>query len=247
MGIGLCVRTMTHLGTVGRLASSALSATRSGFKARIPLPVNSTGTDATSGLCSSFRELGISPEEARLSARAVASLEHHAVPQHNIQEYRLPSLVKPLSITVPSLYNGMIQEKGLPPTLNIVEKIEPLVKEEIREAPSNKVIEKQAARLIVIRRRMMNKHKLKKLRKRMKFEWLKIIQKREYRKEKLFQATQMAKIRAAEAFDAAAHVANILRITKEKPIPKFWRGKRLPTDIIKQLMEEEELKKQKRK
>lgn len=57
----------------------------------------------------------------------------------------------------------------------------------------------------------------------------------------------MAKIRAAEAFDAAAHVANILRITKEKPIPKFWRGKRLPTDIIKQLMEEEELKKQKRK
>lgn len=59
-----------------------------GFKARIPLQVNSTGTDATSGLCSSFRELGISPEEARLSARAVASLEHHAVPQHNIQEYR---------------------------------------------------------------------------------------------------------------------------------------------------------------
>lgn len=52
---------------------------------------------------------------------------------------RLPSLVKPLSITVPSLYNGMIQEKGLPPTLNIVEKIEPLVKEEVREAPSNKV------------------------------------------------------------------------------------------------------------
>lgn len=57
----------------------------------------------------------------------------------------------------------------------------------------------------------------------------------------------MAKICAAEAFDAAAHVANILRITKEKPIPKFWKGKRLPAEIIKQLMEEEELKKQKRK
>lgn len=33
---------------------------------------------------------------------------------------------------------------------------------------------KQAARLIVIRRRKMRKHKLKKLRKRMKFEWLKV-------------------------------------------------------------------------
>ncbi|XP_042865125.1 uncharacterized protein LOC122248861 isoform X2 [Penaeus japonicus] len=238
---------MSHLGTVSRLASSALSATRSGFKTRIPLPTSSSATEATNGLCLRFRQLGISPEEARLSARAVASLQHQAVSPNDIQEYRLPSLVKPVSITVPSLYNGVIMEKDLPPSLNITEKIEPLVKEEIREAPANKVIEKQAARLIVIRRRMMNKHKLKKLRKRMKFEWLKIIQKREYRKEKLFQATQMAKIRAAEAFDAAAYVANILRTTKEKPIPRFWRGKRLPADIIKQLMEEKELKQQKRK
>lgn len=33
---------------------------------------------------------------------------------------------------------------------------------------------KQAARLIVIRRRKMKKHKLKKLRKKMKFEWAKV-------------------------------------------------------------------------
>lgn len=35
--------------------------------------------------------------------------------------------------------------------------------------------EKQAARLIVIRRRKMRIHKLKKLRKRMKYEWAKVI------------------------------------------------------------------------
>lgn len=35
-------------------------------------------------------------------------------------------------------------------------------------------ISKQAVRLIVIRRKKMKKHKLKKLRKRMKFEWAKV-------------------------------------------------------------------------
>lgn len=39
---------------------------------------------------------------------------------------------------------------------------------------SNDDAGKQAARLIVIRRRKMKKHKLKKLRKKMKFEWAKV-------------------------------------------------------------------------
>jgi hypothetical protein len=45
----------------------------------------------------------------------------------------------------------------------------------IQEAPDtpNK-IEKRAARLIVIRRTKMNKHKLRKLRKKMHFKWLKV-------------------------------------------------------------------------
>lgn len=58
------------------------------------------------------------------------------------------------------------------------------------------------------------------------------------------QATQMAKIRYFEAFDAASYVADVLRRTKEKPIPRVWKGKRLPKFLIKQLMEEEKKKKQ---
>uniref|UniRef100_A0A182P2V9 DUF1713 domain-containing protein n=1 Tax=Anopheles epiroticus TaxID=199890 RepID=A0A182P2V9_9DIPT len=94
--------------------------------------------------------------------------------------------------------------------------------------------EKQAARLIVIRRRKMRKHKLKKLRKRMKFEWLKVRQRRELKKEKLFQAELLGQIKEAEKFSAEAYVAAKLRQATEVPLPRFWKGKRLPEFIIKQ-------------
>ncbi|XP_035910479.1 uncharacterized protein LOC118511468 [Anopheles stephensi] len=93
---------------------------------------------------------------------------------------------------------------------------------------------KQAARLIVIRRRKMRKHKLRKLRKRMKFEWLKIRQRRELKKEKLFQAELLGQIREAEKFSAEAYVASKLRKATDEPLPRFWKGKRLPQFIIKQ-------------
>ncbi|XP_052861046.1 uncharacterized protein LOC128268076 [Anopheles cruzii] len=93
---------------------------------------------------------------------------------------------------------------------------------------------KQAARLIVIRRRKMRKHKLKKLRKRMKFEWLKVRQRRELRKEKLFQAELINQIKAAEKFSAEAYVAEKLRLAKTTPLPRFWKGRRLPEFLIKQ-------------
>uniref|UniRef100_A0A182MWR5 Ribosomal protein mS38 C-terminal domain-containing protein n=1 Tax=Anopheles culicifacies TaxID=139723 RepID=A0A182MWR5_9DIPT len=93
---------------------------------------------------------------------------------------------------------------------------------------------KQAARLIVIRRRKMRKHKLKKLRKRMKFEWLKLRQRRELKKEKLFQAELIGQIKEAEKFSAEAYVASKLRQATEVPLPRFWKGKRLPQFLIKQ-------------
>jgi len=194
------------------------------------------------GLCQSFRKLALSPQEAQLSAALLKVASHHTGP--GIVKYELPSLIKPLKITVPSLYNGKVLDKNLPP-LTVDEKVDPsdLENKEIRDAPSEQVIEKQAARLIVIRRRMMNKHKLKKLRKKMRFEWLKIIQRREYRKEKEFQATQMGRIRFAEAFNAESFVADMLRQTKETPDPKFYKGKRLPKEIIYELMEKDKQKK----
>lgn len=94
----------------------------------------------------------------------------------------------------------------------------------------------QAAVLIGIRRRKMRKHKLKKLRKKMKFEWAKVRQRRELRKEKAFQAVLIAQIKEAEKFSAEQYVADKLRQANETPIPKYWKGKRLPEYIIKEKM-----------
>lgn len=69
--------------------------------------------------------------------------------------------------------NSIIQ---LPNGLNWVPPaIEPPVNANVVEAPSGfQEISKEAARLIVIRRKKMRKHKLRKLRKRMRFEWAKV-------------------------------------------------------------------------
>ena len=103
------------------------------------------------------------------------------------------------------------------------------------EAPTHgELVWKQAARLIVIRRRKMKKHKLKKLRKKMKFEWAKVRQRREMRKEKAFQAVLIAQIKEAEKFDAEKYVAERLQEAHKVPLPRTWKGKRLPFWIIKQ-------------
>ncbi|KAJ6629283.1 hypothetical protein Bhyg_17200 [Pseudolycoriella hygida] len=94
----------------------------------------------------------------------------------------------------------------------------------------------QAAVMIGIRRKKMRKHKLKKLRKRMRFEWAKVRQRRELRKEKAFQAVLINQIKEAEKFSAEEYVAEKLRKANETPIPKYWKGKRLPEFIIREKM-----------
>lgn len=70
----------------------------------------------------------------------------------------------------------------------------------------------EAAIIIQIRRHKMKKHRLRKLRKRMKFEWAKRHQRREMRKEKAFQADLLSQIREAEKFSAEEYVS--MKLTK---------------------------------
>lgn len=105
---------------------------------------------------------------------------------------------------------------------------------EIKTPTHNKTDKMEAARMIVIRRRKMKKHKLKKLRRKMKFEWAKVRQRREMRKEKAFQATLIAQIKEAEAFNAAQYVASKIQQANETPLPRYWKGRRLPAFIIKE-------------
>ncbi|XP_011193786.1 uncharacterized protein LOC105219375 isoform X2 [Zeugodacus cucurbitae] len=110
---------------------------------------------------------------------------------------------------------------------------EPTTLHEI-QAPAINNGKMEAARLIVIRRRKMKKHKLKKLRRKMKFEWAKVRQRREMRKEKAFQAQLIAQVKAGEAFNAEQYVEEQLRKANENPLPRYWKGRRLPAFIIKE-------------
>lgn len=89
------------------------------------------------------------------------------------------------------------------------------------DLPANEGSEEsfELAIMMQIRRRKMKKHKLKKLRKRMKFEWAKRNQRRELRKEKAFQANLLSQIRDAERFSAEEYVTMKLQRSKHVDRP----------------------------
>lgn len=93
-------------------------------------------------------------------------------------------------------------------------------------------IEKHAIVMIIRRRKKMKKHKLKKLRIKMKFEWAKIRQKREMRKEKAFQLELSSKVKEGERFNAEQYVDNKLNLLHSEPLEERWKN--VPTWFIKE-------------
>ncbi|XP_014471906.1 PREDICTED: uncharacterized protein LOC106742997 [Dinoponera quadriceps] len=103
--------------------------------------------------------------------------------------------------------------------------------------------EKQAVRMIVIRRKKMKKHKRRKLRKKMKFVWARMRQRRNVEKIKRFNNEMIAKIKMAQAFDAKKYVQGRLDILNKERIPRTFRGEILPLEMIKKLRDEKQAKK----
>lgn len=114
---------------------------------------------------------------------------------------------------------------------------DPLTNTEMIDPVSINEERKEAVRMIVIRRKKMKKHKLKKLRKKLKFVRAKIRQKRELKKEKEFQAILIAQCKEAEAFSAEKYVADKLNAYNEKPPIPFWL-----TDEYKELLRIKDLR-----
>ena len=106
---------------------------------------------------------------------------------------------------------------------------------------------KQAARLIVIRKRKMRKHKLRKLRKKMKFVWAKAKQRREWKKEKRFLNGLLNQIKVAQKFSAEEFVNEMISKATESPPPKYYKSRRMPTWLILEILEKEKQKKLDRK
>lgn len=110
----------------------------------------------------------------------------------SLNQLSIGSPTIPVSINLPTIPIKKIVDKPNPclplriprPTISL-----PLV-----DPSAENINEIQAARLIVIRRKKMKKHKLRKLRKRMKYVWAKVRQKREMRKEKVFQSELLEQV-----------------------------------------------------
>lgn len=190
------------------------------------------------GLCRSFSQISISDAASKTAPPGLIA---------SIASTKLSARIQPIQIETPTTLNITLKEIfDIPIINNWVDN--PLTPSGIQEDPLKPFVSEisdprskttdsdgiQAARLIIIRRKKMKKHKLKKLRKKMKFEWAKVRQRREMRKEKAFQAELIGQIKVAEQFSAEKYVEEKIRQATEVQIPRFWKGKRLPQFIIKE-------------
>ncbi|XP_011175199.1 uncharacterized protein LOC105207451 [Solenopsis invicta] len=114
----------------------------------------------------------------------------------------------------------------------------PVLEKSVDLPTNGSIIEKQAVNMLRIRHKKMKKHKLKKLRKKMKFVWAKLRLKRKQKKEKLFQAELIGKVKEAQAFDAKQYVNERLNILNKERLPRTFRGELLPPEMIKQFLDE---------
>ncbi|XP_054714701.1 uncharacterized protein LOC129224294 [Uloborus diversus] len=99
----------------------------------------------------------------------------------------------------------------------------------------SRLSKKEAVRMIVIRRRKMRKHKLRKLRKRMKFVFAKVKLKRALRKEQAFRTELLTQVEAADMFDAKTYVENILHTLRYHPKPETEEERRERYRILKKM------------
>ena len=155
--------------------------------------------------------------------------------------YRLPLKAPPI------IHQRPIIDYKIPSRLPIPQSEildQPPVPDKTIEAPNtpSTAIEKRTIGrpgLVVIRRIKMNKHKLKKRRRKLKYLLLKINTRRETRKEKEFLSGLMTKIREADKFDAKAFVASVIAKAKEKPpVVMYWKGTRMPEWLVKEKLAE---------
>ncbi|CAG9861984.1 unnamed protein product [Phyllotreta striolata] len=93
--------------------------------------------------------------------------------------------------------------------------VDPIQREEIEAPAQDDSIEKQAITMLVIRRKKMKRHKLRKLRKRMKYEWAKKRQRRELKKEKEFVSMLIQRCKKGEEFSAEEYVTEKLNKYKQ--------------------------------
>ncbi|XP_043260838.1 uncharacterized protein LOC122402265 [Colletes gigas] len=223
---------------------------------------------ALNKLCTAFRQITVGRQSnvvGRYISYYLSEKQRNILPLYSSKnavfikypETNISFVPKTLNIDFANADGALNKNKIEIPFKNILSIEEPLTQYPIRrdlplidkslELPSSSNVGKFAVNLIVIRRHKMKKHQRKKLRKKMQYVWAKIRQMRNIRKEKNFQAELIAKIKEAQAFDAKAYVSERLALLRKERIQKTYRGEILPPAMIKQFLEEEQARKEKRR
>jgi len=114
-----------------------------------------------------------------------------------------------------------------------------VVKKQIREPLGHTIVKKHAIRMIVLRRKKMKKHQLKKLWQRMYLKFRTNRQAREKKKEYEFRGKLSGKVADARKFSAEKYVEDYLNDYHTPLLPKTYKGKRLPEWLIKELLEQD--------
>jgi len=118
----------------------------------------------------------------------------------------------------------------LDPAVGVVKIIEDPVK--VRQ-------KKHAVRMIVLRRKMMKNHKLKRLWQRMHLKFRAARVRREKKKELTFRYMLIDKIAVARKFDAEKYVSDYLTDYHTPLLPKTYKGSRKPAWLIKEILEQD--------
>ncbi|XP_012539660.1 uncharacterized protein LOC105838555 [Monomorium pharaonis] len=217
-------------------------------------------------LCAAFRKIAIGRISTAAARYSTQQSSCHANVSHLTFEncIRCDTGLRHHIKFIPGTFNidfGMPASGGL--IRNIIEtpviKIPPLkepaerlpiqydspISEKSVDLPTNgSIIEKRVENMLKIRHKKMKKHKRRKLRKRMKFVWAKIKLKRRQKKETLFQTNLIAKVKEAQAFNAEEYVNEKLNILNKERLPRTFRGEILPSEMIKQFINEKRVKKE---
>ncbi|XP_034938066.1 uncharacterized protein [Chelonus insularis] len=168
------------------------------------------------------------------------NLRVSAVPSSNIVDLGLPQGIYRKIIDTPIM---KIPRTIIDPlTISILPKEDKISDKSFNLPTPEGQIEKKAHRMIRIRRRKMKNHKLKKWRRKYKTLYFNKLQRKWLRKEKEFRAEILAKIKAADEYDAKAYVASRLAILDNVRFPHTYKGYLLPEAQIRQLMKEDEEK-----
>merc|ERR1719495_2490184 len=151
------------------------------------------------------------------------------------QEIKVPQFEKK-EVTLPTSRNFTIKKFIVHTPEEILDP--GYTKKEIEE-PIKKQIKKHAVRMIVLRRKKMKKHQLKKLWKRMYLKFKAVRVRREKKKELTFRYMLIEKVKEARKFDPEKYVLDYLADYHTPLLPKTYKGMRKPAWLIKELLEKD--------